>query len=175
VEKPQGAVTADDVIRQFGAPVFTFVDQSHLAESGATGSRVDGVLTQVAVSYWHFDDPMVRVPRLSLWEAVRTVRDPQQSLAELTAKHLEHAIRSTGERPEDMTLERWMQWDPIPRVRDVRDISLIVNGKPVRAVTIEHPSFVGYGTVVGASSVTIVVPRDVLATVEVALTLRPLG
>jgi len=169
---PPSLPSADDIARDFGSTIYTFVDQPNVAESGATATRSGGRVTDVSLLYWYFPDPAVRVPRATLWDAVRTTREPAASLAQLTARHLEYLLRTSGDRPEDMSLEEWMRWDPVPRVRDVGDTTLIVNGRTVRAVSIAHSRFVGYGTVVGTSAVTIALPVEVADSIVLSLRSR---
>ncbi len=174
-DAPPTVLSADEIGREFGSTIYAFVEQSNIAESGATATRVGDRITDVALTYWYFPDPAERIPRATLWDAVRTTREPTASLAQLTAHHLEQLVRSTGERPEDMSLEEWIRWDPIPHVRDVGDSALIVNGSSVRAVTIEHSRFVGFGTIVGTSAVTIALPADVADSIVLSLRSRAIS
>ena len=172
--QPPALPSPDEVAAQFGAPLFTFVAQPRLAEWAINAERTDETTDAVAVLYWYFDDPHAPAYRDSLWEAVRTARprDPQPSLAEATARHLEHVIRNVGGRPEHMSLEEWMRWNPLPAVHDVRDTTLVVNGAHRPAVTIELPRWVGYGTIIGDSTVTIAGDRAKLDTIDLALVER---
>jgi hypothetical protein len=167
---PLGLPTPDEVAREFGAPLMTFVEQPHLAEWWINAEREGAAITSAAILYWYVEQPVRPVARDMLWETVRTSRGiPQGSLAAATAAHLEHVVRNTVIAPEHMQLDEWMTWKPTPAAREVRDTMLWVNGTRQRAVRIEFEDHVGYGTLVGSSTVTIAGDRGRIDRLDLAL------
>ncbi len=169
--EPPRLPSPDEIAQELGPPLFTFVAQPRLAEWAINARREGGRIRSASVLYWFFADPADRAFGDTLWEAVRTSlpAEPPVPLAEATARHLEDVIRRVGGRPEEMSLEEWMRWDPMPRVADVTEASLVVGGRRQPAVAIEQRRFLAFGTIVRDRTVTIAGERAKLELLDLSL------